>query len=314
MNLKPRTADGEKKEDSGPKREGGLASLKSGGEGKYVPLAVRREQEEREKREKAQEDKRAAEVEAERRKEEEKLAAEKAKKKAKQDQKEAEKQAAREKMMGGGAPEPKKDKNQTWDDEKLDEFSKACEELVSKTSVDVAKKVKDTTSMLTEDELTTVQPMSRLLELLLQNGRGKADDDVKGIVKRFAPLITDLIEKADRHRFKVKVLCEAQRLAYTMGLPRLSPESALLEVFFDGLYMAEIIEEGYFDLWANSDDDTPGKLTAMFQVNDFLDWLRTAKTEGEESSEDEEEGEEESGSEDSDDDVTENVPKGPRRH
>merc|ERR1712224_923258 len=72
----------------------------------------------------------------------------------------------------------------------------------------------------------------------------------------------------------VQVLIEAQRLAYEIGLPRLSPASALLEVFFDGLYRARVIEEQYFGMWSLSEDDTPGKINASFQLQPFLDFLR----------------------------------------
>merc|ERR1711920_30559 len=105
---------------------------------------------------------------------------------------------------------------------------------------------------------------------------------------------------AQVHRYKVKMLCEIQRICSNMGLPRLSPESALLEVFLDGLYQAQIVEEGYFEMWAIADDDTPGKTTAMFQVNHFLDWLREAGIEGD--SDEEDDSDDEDGSDSSDDD------------
>lgn len=94
-----------------------------------------------------------------------------------------------------------------------------------------------------------------------------------------------LIEAAGKWRFKVKVLIEAQRLASEIGLPRLSPASALLEVFFDGLYRARVIEEQYFAMWSVSDDDTPGKNSASFQLQPFLDFLKSAPIEGESDSE-----------------------------
>ncbi|CAK0888174.1 unnamed protein product [Prorocentrum cordatum] len=122
------------------------------------------------------------------------------------------------------------------------------------------------------------------------------------LVRGFAPVLNALIKQANVHRFKVKVLCEAQRLAYEMGLPRLSPASALIEVFFDALYRAEIVEEEYFEWWSISNDDTPGKTSAMFQINPFLDWLREAKLEGESSSSDSGEGSEGSDSDAESDD------------
>merc|ERR1719336_2979020 len=96
-----------------------------------------------------------------------------------------------------------------------------------------------------------------------------------------------------------------------MGLPRLSPASSLLEVFFDGLYLAGVIEEDYYEMWAIGDDDTPGKMTAMFQVSDFLEFLRTARYEGESSSEEEgsRAGSDDEDDDDDDDDIEANVPR-----
>merc|ERR1711879_356698 len=75
-----------------------------------------------------------------------------------------------------------------------------------------------------------------------------------------------------------------QRLCFEMGLPRLSPESSLLEVVFDALYTSEVIEEKYYDLWAVNGDDTEGKTKSIFQIQHFLDWLRDAGVAGETSS------------------------------
>merc|ERR1712113_721483 len=149
--------------------------------------------------------------------------------------------------------------------------------------------------MLEKAEFQTIHPVSRLLQCLLSHCRRQDDEFVISAVKRCAPIFDCLIQNTEVHRFKVKLLCEAQRLCHLMGLPRLSPESALLEVFFDGLYRAEVVEEKYFELWAIGSDDTPGKSKAMFQVSHFLDWLREAKIEGETSDEGEDGDEEKDG-------------------
>jgi len=153
------------------------------------------------------------------------------------------------------------------------------------------------------------------LEPLLRFCRRKEDKQVASAVERFAPLLKCLIEKAEKWRFKVQLLCEAQRLVYEMGLPRLSPASALIEAFFDGLYKSEVIEEKYFELWTLSNDDTVGKTKAMFQLNDFLEWLRNAPVEGETDSEEEGEGKEKNSDdedeedEEDEDDIEANVPQ-----
>lgn len=122
--------------------------------------------------------------------------------------------------------------------------------------------------------------MKALCQHLLSFCRHRNDAEVIEAVKNVTPIFKALIDAAGVYRYKVKMLCEIQKICSSMGLPRLSPESALLEVFLDGLYQAGVVEEGYFEMWALADDDTSGKTTAIFQVNHFLDWLREAGIEG----------------------------------
>eukprot|EP00930_Biecheleria_cincta_P091539 TRINITY_DN8112_c0_g1_i1.p1 TRINITY_DN8112_c0_g1~~TRINITY_DN8112_c0_g1_i1.p1 ORF type:complete len:459 (-),score=143.56 TRINITY_DN8112_c0_g1_i1:200-1489(-) len=337
------------KEDRQDSKEGGTTS------GKYVPPGQRqkvqedteRREAEKERREREQDRRRQEDDEKNRRKaelarknaaeaerkqkemdaieqkkrqaESDKAAADKARKQALKQEKEAEAKERREaiqresQMKKASAHGNKSE--QMCDVEKVAAFRAKCEEAVNEDG-DLEELVDEVPAMLGQEELRTVQPMVSLLELLLQRCRGRQDADVVDIVARFAPLLTCLIDASKVHRFKVKVLIEAQRIAHKMGLPRLSPASALLEVFFDALYRAEVIEEDYFEWWAIASDDTPGKTSAMFQVTFFLEWLRSAKLPGEESSEEEDEDKEGEESEDEeddeeqeDDDIEENVPK-----
>jgi len=200
------------------------------------------------------------------------------------------------------------------DEEKLRFFGEKCGKAVSDSGANVKDLIKEVSSL---PKLSTIKPVSRVLQPLLRFCRSKDDKQVVSAVARFAPLLNCLIEKAEKWRFKVQLLCEAQSIAFEMGLPRLSPASALIEVFFDGLYQAEVIEEKYFELWTLSNDDTPGKTKALFQMNAFLDWLRNAQVDGEDSDEEDEDGkeknsddeDEEEASEDDDDDIEANVPK-----
>mmetsp|Transcript_72965 Transcript_72965/g.202450 ORF Transcript_72965/g.202450 Transcript_72965/m.202450 type:complete len:570 (-) Transcript_72965:188-1897(-) len=298
------------------KEESGSSALGSSG-GRYVPAHLRKQQEEEAKRKEAEEAKEREKLEKQRQLEEERVQAETARKKELKEKKE-ERKASRKTASREVNKENEKNNNDHEMDsalEKLGAFSEECASLIEDDSADIEDSIEEATEMLTEDDLKTLQPMNRLFARLLKHCRGKDDEDVVAVVQRFEPLISYLISKAPIHRFKMKMLIEAQKLAYEMGLPRLSPKSALLEVFFDGLYSAEIIEEEYFNMWALADDDTPGKTSAMFQVNDFLDFLRTATIEGEESEEedlkeneesemDDEEEEEDDGS-----DIEANVPK-----
>lgn len=292
-----------------------IKSVKPKSGSKYVPPSARQEEALREA-----EEKREAE------------AAEEARLAQKKERKEKKKQAleeTKEKEQKAETKLKKEPKSTPVDNVKSDadasadrvtEFSTMCAKVVSDSEADVDGLVRQMHSVLTEAEWNTVAPIVELFKPLLEHCRRKSDAQIIAAVQRLAPLVTALIEKAQVHRFKVKVLCEAQLIAYNLGLPRLSPESALLEVFFDGLYQAKIVEEQYFHWWADASDDTPGKINSLFQVRSFLDWLQNAKVIGEPDSEEDEErdpdGESDSASEadddeepDSDDDIEKNVPQ-----
>jgi len=279
---------------------------------KEVEAQQKKEQEQRLREEKKEEE-REARMAAER---EAKDAEKQRKREAKDDKGRAGKEGKEK------STKPGKEKKQSAadieaeaDEENLRLFEEKCGEAVDDAKASVKDLIKEASSLLSDKELNTIRPVSRVLQPLLRFCRRKEDTQVISAVKRFAPLLDHLIDKTEKWRFKVQFLCEAQRIAFDMGLPRLSPASALIEVFFDGLYQAEVIEEKYFELWTLSNDDTAGKTKAMFQMNDFLDWLRTAPVEGETDSEEEEDGkekgsdEEEEEDEEEDDDIEANVPQ-----
>jgi len=290
--------------------------------GKYVPAHMRKEVEQKQKKEGEQRLREEKEEEEQRLKEkerEEKKASERAAKEAEKQAKKAQKEESKVKDNKAAEEPKKKASGPAINQEKLRVFGEKCKKTIENAGAKVSELVKEVPSLLSNEELKTIGPVHELLQPLLSFCRGKEDKQVVSAVGRFAPLLNCLIEKAEKWRFKVQLLCEAQKVAYEMGLPRLSPASALIEVFFDGLYQAEVIEEKYFELWTMSNDDTIGKTKAMFQMNDFLDWLRTSSVEGETDSEeedknkdkgsddeDEDEDEEES---DNDDDIEANVPK-----
>merc|ERR1719223_2589758 len=148
----------------------------------------------------------------------------------------------------------KKNTNDAPTDSALSNFAAKCAEAVEGDNDDVEDLCEELTKLVPADELQTRRPVKALFEPLLAHCRGKDDEAVLDTVKRFAPLVSELIKEADQWRFKVNVLIEVMRIAVDMGLPRLSPKSALLEVVFDGLYLSEVIEEQYFDMWSLHED------------------------------------------------------------
>jgi len=315
-------------EEEDERREKRKQEVKSSGAagGKYVPAHMRAEAERQKKLEEEQEAKQRKVREAE----EAKKSAEKERKDAlkqrSKDEKDAKSRVDKAPAKDVVAKKVKDDgsnvNQEIFDKMYFEKFGEQCRDVVSSVFMqkpEYAKthvsKLVDEVSSLSDKELKSTAPIRLLLEPLLSCCRGKEDKEVISAVDSFAPLFKCLIKKSETWRFKVQVLVEAQKYLFTLGLPRLSPASALIEVFFDGLYQAEIIEEQYFDWWTMSNDDTAGKTKAMFQMNDFLDWLRNAAIAGE--TDDEEDGEDKSegsGGEDAeesedDDDIEANVPK-----
>jgi len=316
-------------EEEDERREKRKQEVKSSGAagGKYVPAHMRAEVE----RQKKLEEEQGAKQRKVREAEEAKKSAEKERKDAlkqrSKDEKDAKSSVDKAPAKDVVAKKVKDDgpnvDQEIFDKLKFGKFDEQCGDVVSRVFMqkpeyskkDVSHLVNEVSSLLSDKELKSTGPIRCLLEPLLRCCRGKEDKEVISAVDSFAPLFKCLIEKSETWRFKVQVLVEAQKYLFTLGLPRLSPASALIEVFFDGLYQAEIIEEQYFDWWTMSNDDTAGKTKAMFQMNDFLDWLRNAaiagETDDEEDGEDKSEGSGEEDAEESedDDDIEANVPK-----
>jgi len=286
---------------------------KSGG---YIPPAQRAAREaeekraaEREAREKEAEERQRAKDEAKKKE----AALLKAKKQEEADARKAElKEEMERRNASGKVQKASKDDDVVVDKAKISAWSDKCEALV-KDAKDPKKLADEADSILGENELKSAQPIRSLLSPLIRSCKTQSEKEVVATMKKYAPLIKKLCKLSGVHRFKVKVLCEAQRVCSEIHLPRLTPATALIEAVFDGLYSAEVIEEQYFEFWAIHNDDTPGKTSAMFQLSDFLEWLRNGKYEGESSSEEEDdEGEGAEEEEQSDEDVSDieaNVPK-----
>jgi len=121
---------------------------------------------------------------------------------------------------------------------------------------------------------------------------GQSNEDVLALVQKFKAPITSLLESSKARRFKTTFLFQCQVVASRSGMPRLSPSWSVLEAVFDALYFAEIIEEQYFIWWVEDMNgmDVEGRMDAIFQVDPWVNWLKSARIEGEET-------EDESGSE-----------------
>lgn len=156
---------------------------------------------------------------------------------------------------------------------------------------------------LTKVELESPELSAAVAAVAVQNCRGLTEDACTKKIKAAEPLFTWLFETDPRSHSKLHFIFELQVAAYGSKLPRLSAATSVLELIFDTLYMEDIIQEGHFRLWQDdADDERPGKIETMLSVSIWLDWLKTAKVEGESSDEEEEDDDEEGSDSDSDSD------------
>jgi len=187
------------------------------------------------------------------------------------------------------------------DEALMEEFKQGLAK-VFKASGDFGKFLKST--KLTEVELGSPELSAAVAAVVVHNCRGLEEDACTEKIKAAEPLYEWLFEKDPRPRSKLHFLFELQVAAHSMALPRLSAATSVIELIFDTLYMEDIIPEGYFRLWQDdADDERPGKIETMLSVTIWLDWLKNAKVEGEDSEdEDEDDDDEDDDDSDSDDD------------
>jgi len=172
----------------------------------------------------------------------------------------------------------------------IEKFSESLEKWAAKPS-DCKALITGAKKVLTSKELESPKLAAAVAGVLLQAGRGHSEEECTSLVEKAKPLLEWVWECDPRAKPKLHFLFELQAAAYGMGLPRLSPATALVEAFFDALYMLDIIEEGYFHLWkADTEDEHDGKIDTMFSVTTWFTWLETAKVEGEDSSDEDESG------------------------
>ena len=88
--------------------------------------------------------------------------------------------------------------------------------------------------------------------------------------------------QAEAIRAQTASLYEVQAFCARKGWP----QNLIKKVFYH-LYETDIVFEDAYSVWREDvSDETPGKDKALFQVNEFLQWLAEAAEEGDEGDED----------------------------
>jgi len=193
------------------------------------------------------------------------------------------------------------------DEELLNDFRAELKELWDRQNFSDLSDLPD----LTEAEFGSGMACKIVAQNLMRCSRGKQPEVISKLIQDSKPIFAWLWENDTRRRVKVEFLFDLQEAVYQQKCPRLSPEWALIEAVFDGLYFNEVLAEPYFFLWADDTKDTrDGKIEVMFQANAWLDWLKKAKVFGEETSDSDEESDSGSEEEEDEDKEEELVPLG----
>ena len=188
------------------------------------------------------------------------------------------------------------------DAEKLNGFEGRLAALLADESKKLDSFAKKVCENFTAKELETKIPLKSSIRLTIETARGRDLEFVLRLCRRVTPLFLALNEKDSNG--EMKLLLVSQRICASLGYPRLSPECALLEGLWLGLYEGGAVADGWFSRWADLEtadylEDAPsaslgkswGKTQALFQTQALRDWLST-KTEAKEATWDDSEDEE----------------------
>lgn len=125
-------------------------------------------------------------------------------------------------------------------------------------------------------ELKSLEPMRAILALALSDAViANGEESIRSAFELIAPVLRCLEEAfGDETQFEINTLEQAQVLVNARGLPRISPEMALIELVWLCLYQSQVIAEEMFRQWLDNDTlDSPGKSTSLFQTQAFIAWL-----------------------------------------
>lgn len=159
------------------------------------------------------------------------------------------------------------------DMQKIAKFGSKVEQLVCDNEVKkidaIVRKVPVNFSRV---ELTSFETTRAVLAIVLKHDHVSEIDRIVGLV---APLLICLEkEYTVVSTWGELVLEEVQKFVHSLQLPRISPETSLVEQIWLSLYEHKVIAEEVFSNWLNSDKyESAGKSTTLFQTEAFRAWL-----------------------------------------
>lgn len=171
------------------------------------------------------------------------------------------------------------------DMEKISKFASKIDQLAQLSSnEDVSKKIdsllKKVPVNFAKAELVSLEPMLAVIRVVLnQDTLCKDDSTVEGLIRFVAPVLICLEDQYVSFgesvlEFQMNIVEETQRFVASIGCPRLSPQTALVEQLWLSLYESGAVCEEIFNLWLENDSfESPNKSTTLFQTEAFRAWI-----------------------------------------
>ena len=170
------------------------------------------------------------------------------------------------------------------DMEKITKFAgKVGQYIEVSATEDVVKKIDSVTKKIpvnfSKAELASIEPARAVLGLVLNIEALTSEKEIIRLVGLIAPILMCLEEQfttfgGTAEEFQLNIIEEVQRFVSVNGCPRLSPEAALVELIWLGLYETQVVCEEIFAKWLEVDMfESPNKSTTMFQTEALRAWL-----------------------------------------
>ena len=172
------------------------------------------------------------------------------------------------------------------DPEKLSGFADRLMTLLNEEGKKMEAFAKKAAENFTASEISSALVLKSALKQLVAVCRGKTLEWVLATVKRAASVLRVLDPEIANTQLSTVLVRLTQKYCGQISLPRLSPETALLEAIWLGFYEAELVPASDFLQWADAAEidylldiderksgDDFGKRTALFQTLAFRQWL-----------------------------------------
>ena len=175
--------------------------------------------------------------------------------------------------------------------EKISKFASKLGQYVEQSAgEDMTRKidalVKKVPTNFTKAELSSLETMRAVLLTILKSELLSSETDVERLVALISPVLVCLEDQyvvfgGEIAEFQTHVIEQVQISVASIGCPRLSPQTALVEQIWLSLYESKAVCEEVFSQWLDLESlESPNKATTLFQTQAFIAWLEEKELPG----------------------------------